>query len=127
MASEFEKLLAELKAADEPKPKQKLLVKSSVAKDARDAAELRAMSRPALGLVIKSAVSDAVASGRLSGTTAVAGLKALGLDDDGKTPIASMSGLSREQQRATVDHMVRLGKLTGSEAVELLEKIECGG
>ena len=36
--------------------------------------------RPALGLLIKAAVEDAVRAGKLSGTTAVDGLRALGLD-----------------------------------------------
>lgn len=121
MASEFEKLLAKLKAADEPKPT--LLVKASLVEEVQDAAELRTLSRPALGAMIKSAVNDAVASGRLSGTAAVAGLAALGLDADVKTPIASLAGLSQEQQRAGVDHLVRLGKLTGSQAIELLREL----
>lgn len=122
----FSQLLAELKAAYAPK--SKLLVKSSVAKDARDAAELRALSRPALGMLIKAAVSDAVVSGKLSGTAAMAGLAALGLDDDGKTPVAgdampaTLEGMSPDQQRAAVDHMVRLGKITGADAVACLRK-----
>jgi hypothetical protein len=38
-------------------------------------------ARPVLGLLIKSAVEDAVRAGRLCGTSAVNGLRAMGLED----------------------------------------------
>lgn len=74
---EFERLLAEL---NKPAERPRLLVKSSVIKDARAAAKVQNASRPALGLLIKAAVEDAVRAGKLSGTTAVDGLRALGLE-----------------------------------------------
>jgi len=129
MASEFEKLLAQLKAADEPKPKQRLLVKSGLAQEVQEAAALRSLGRPALGLLIKAGIDDAVRAGKLSGDTAMRGLRALGLDDDGKTPAAgdslsaSLSGLRPDQQRAAVDHAVRLGKISGAEAVACLRSL----
>jgi len=123
----FAELLSELKRMD--MPKQKLLVKSSVASEAQESAELRALSRPALGMLIKAAVSDAVAAGKLSGTAAMAGLAALGLDDDGKTPVAgdavseTLEGMSPDQQRAAIDHLVRLGKISGADAVAQLKAL----
>ncbi|MGY4478649.1 hypothetical protein [Bradyrhizobium sp. USDA 3364] len=118
----FSQLLAELKALDEPKPP--LLVKSGAG-----AKKPKQIAGPALGLLLKGAIDDAVRSGRLSGTAAVAGLKALGLDDDGKTPVAgdamsaTLAGMSPDQQRAAVDHMVRLGKISGADAVACLRKL----
>lgn len=130
MASEFEKLLAQLKAADEPKPKQRLLVKSSLVQEVQEAAELRALGKPALGLLIKAAVSDAVAAGRLSGTAAQAGLAALGLDNDGTTAPSqggvsadALAGLTPDQQRAAIEHQVQLGKVSGSEALAQLRAL----
>lgn len=123
----FAELLSELKRMDAPT--QKLLVKSSVANEVQESAELRALSRPALGTLIKAAVSDAVAAGKLSGTAAVAGLAALGIDDDGKAPVAgdaisaTLKGMSPDQQRGTIDHMVRLGKISGADAVACMRKL----
>ncbi|PWT90513.1 MAG: hypothetical protein C5B56_05285 [Proteobacteria bacterium] len=76
----FSQLLAELKAIDEPKPR--LLVKSRIGKDAHAGVKKppAQITGPALGLLLKSAINDAVAAGRLSGTAAVAGMKALGLE-----------------------------------------------
>lgn len=127
----FEQLLAELKAMDEPK--QVLLVKSSVARKMRASVKKTPqVSGPGLGLLIKAAVGDAVAAGRLSGTSAVAGLKALGLDDDGKAPatdelsdahLSTLASMSPDQQRAAIDHLVHLGKISGSEALACLRKL----
>lgn len=80
--SKFEQLLAQLHEEDHKQeaPRPVLLVKSSVVKEARAAAKAQDASNPALGLLIKAAVQDAVAAGKLSGVTAVAGLRALGLE-----------------------------------------------
>lgn len=55
-------------------PRQRLLVKANVAQ------KQKPVPRQALGLLLKAAVNDAVVSGRLTGTAAVAGLRALGLE-----------------------------------------------
>ena len=57
-----------------------LLVKAAVAQEARAAAKVQNASRPALGLLINSCCRGAVRAGKLSGTTAVDGLRALGLE-----------------------------------------------
>lgn len=62
-------------------PRQRLLVKANALREERPAAQPPA-SKQALGLLLKSAINDAVASGRLSGTSAVAGLHALGLSQE---------------------------------------------
>jgi len=63
-----------LKALNEDAaPRQRLLVKA-------DVTQKPAVPKQALGLLLKAAVNDAVASGRLSGTSALAGLRALGLE-----------------------------------------------
>jgi len=77
----FDELLKELNADTErdAAPRQRLLVKSHVLHGAK-AAQQPAASKQALGLLLKSAINDAVASGRLSGTAAMLGLRALGLE-----------------------------------------------
>ncbi|QIL79336.1 hypothetical protein G7047_05010 [Diaphorobacter sp. HDW4A] len=75
----FSELLKELNEFD-TKPRQRLLVKSHVASGAK-ATQKPAISKQDLGLLLKSAINDAVASGRLSGTSAVTGLRALGLEE----------------------------------------------
>jgi len=75
----FNALLKELNELDEV-PRQRLLVKANVLREERSAARPPAASNQALGLLLKSAINDAVASGRLSGTAAIAGMKALGLE-----------------------------------------------
>lgn len=60
---------------------KRFLVKSHVANQALTVVRKPALQRD-LGLLIKSRINDAVASGRLSGTTAVAGIKALGLSQE---------------------------------------------
>lgn len=79
----FDELLKELNADTErgAAPRQRLLVKADVLRQGRRASPQPAASQQALGLLLKSAIDDAVASGRLSGTSAVAGLRALGLED----------------------------------------------
>lgn len=62
-------------------PRQRLLVKANVLRENRRPAHQPAAPKPALGLLLKAAVNDAVASGWLSGTSAVAGLRALGLEN----------------------------------------------
>ena len=73
----FNALLKELNEFDEA-PRQRLLVKSDVLRGAK-VAQQPAASKRELGELIKSAVSAAVAAGRLSGSSAVLGLQALGL------------------------------------------------
>lgn len=53
---------------------------TEIRREAKAQEEAQALARPMLGLMLKSAVSDAVLAGRLSGTSAVAGLRALGLE-----------------------------------------------
>ena len=79
----FDELLRELRADTElnPAPRQRLLVKSNVLHGAKATQQPEA-SKQELGELIKSAVSDAVASGRLSGTSAILGLRALGLSEE---------------------------------------------
>jgi hypothetical protein len=74
----FNALLRELSELDEA-PRQRLLVKADVLRDAK-ATQQPAVSKQQLGELIKSAVSDAVASGRLPGSSAMLGLTALGLE-----------------------------------------------
>lgn len=76
----FNELLMALNEFDAA-PRRRLLVKAAVQREAQSGAQRSAVSKQELGELIKSAVSDAVASGRLSGTSAVAGLRALGLED----------------------------------------------
>lgn len=65
--------------ATQKEPRQRLLVKSQAVADAKKPSP--PASKQALGELIKSAVSDAVASGRLSGSSAMQGLRALGLEE----------------------------------------------
>lgn len=121
---------------------QRRMIKSIKA-DAAAHRKAQEAARPVLGALIKSAVDDAVRNGRISGTAAQAGLRALGLDrhdakmqmvadavhrmpapDNGKVRLASLAGMSPERQRAAVDHLVRTGKLSGVEAMKVLEELK---
>jgi hypothetical protein len=76
-----------VKSAGKPSP---ALVKSmrvldetatKIRRQAKAREEAQAAARPVLGLMLKAAINNAVLAGRLSGTSAVAGLRALGLED----------------------------------------------
>lgn len=83
MASKnFDELLKELHAIEEPQHRKKLLVKADVMRAKRRAAAKPAATQRELGLLLKAAIDDAVIAGRLSGTSAMLGLKALGLTED---------------------------------------------
>ncbi|MET4489468.1 hypothetical protein [Bradyrhizobium sp. LA7.1] len=79
----FDELLKALNedAERDAAPRQRLLVKANVLRKDRNAVQQPAAHNQALGLLLKSAINDAVVSGRLSGTSAMAGLRALGLED----------------------------------------------
>lgn len=79
----FSELLKELKEVDVQRPPQRLLVKSHIAAGPQRAGAKKPAPKRDLGLLLKSAINDAVASGRLSGTAAVRGLQALGLSEEG--------------------------------------------
>ena len=72
----FADLLKALNEFDDV-PRQRLLVKARVPVKPKP----KPLPRQELGLLLKSAIDHAVVSGRLSGTTAVAGLRALGLEE----------------------------------------------
>lgn len=79
----FDELLKELNADTERDvtPRQRLLVKADVLREGCPASPQPSASPQALGLFLKAAIGDAVVAGRLSGTSAVAGLRALGLEE----------------------------------------------
>ena len=64
----------------DPAPRRRLLVKANVLRNDQRTSQQPEASKQALGLLLKSAINDAVASGRLSGTSAMLGLRALGLE-----------------------------------------------
>lgn len=85
-----------------------------------------------IGNLIKSLTDDAVRAGRLSGSAAVAGLKALGLDGAAPQPNADdapvdLDGMTPDQQREAIDRLVRTGKLSGSDAVAKLRALGLEG